>query len=241
MINTFLITGATKGLGRAIALHLVNLKYRVYAIGRNKLLLDDLAHINPLICPVQCDITKFEDVSNLVKILGQEDSFSIIHNAAIVKPRIFTNDHNNELLRKQIETNFIAPLNLTQKLLPLLKSGQRVLHISSQAAELALPGLMGYCISKAALEQATRCLNAELADRKILFSIFRPGMVDTPMQDQLRESSLEDLPGRSFYIESYNQEKLNNPGEVAKFVSQVMLHSSDEDYVNTVWDVRACS
>jgi NAD(P)-dependent dehydrogenase (short-subunit alcohol dehydrogenase family) len=238
MITTFLITGATKGLGRAMALHLADLKYRVYVIGRTTELLDEIARKNPLIFPVQCDITKADDLEKIVSALVHEKDFSIIHNAAVVIPRLFANDNNNDFLIKQMETNFFAPLRLTQKLLPFLKSGQRVLHVSSQAASLALPGLMAYCISKSAFEQAARCLNAELAEKNIYFSILRPGMLDTPMQDQLRESSLTDLPGKDFYVQSLEENKLRDPDVVAKFVSHVMLETSDDEYVNKIWDIN---
>ncbi|HSW94165.1 MAG TPA: SDR family NAD(P)-dependent oxidoreductase [Gammaproteobacteria bacterium] len=238
MINIFLVTGATKGLGRSIVSHLAHLNYRVYAVGRTKELLEDLSAKNPLIHPISCDITKPNDLDKIIAAVSQEKSLSIIHNAAVIVPRLFVNDDNNAALMKQFDTDFFAPLLLTKKLLPLLHGGQRVLHISSQAANLALPGLMGYCISKAALEQATRCLNAELAEKKIYFSIFRPGLLDTPMQTELRTSNPVDLPGRDFYIDCFEEKKLNDPDDIARHVVQVMLHSTDKAYVDTVWDVN---
>jgi len=236
MINTFLITGATQGLGRSIALHLAGLKYHVYAVGRTSELLESLSKENPFIHPICADITNSNDREKILLAVSKEKNFSIIHNAAITAPKLFVDDENNEFLRKQFETNFFAPLHLTKKLLPFLENGQRVLHISSGAANLELPGLMGYCVSKSALEHAVRCLNKELAG-KIYFASLHPGMIDTPMQNQLRRSSIADLPGKDFYVKSFEEKKLQPPEEVAEFVGWVMLETDDETYVSKIWDV----
>lgn len=238
MINTFLVTGATKGLGRAIVTCLANLNYRVYAVGRTEALLQDLATKNPLIHPISCDITKLADLDKIVATVSHEKSLSIIHNAAVIVPCLFANDGDHVSIMKQFNTNFFAALSITKKLLPLLEGGQRVLHVSSGAADLALPGLMGYCITKAALEQATRCLNAELAEKRIYFSIFRPGLLDTPMQAQLRMSNPVDLPGKDFYVDCFEEKKLSNPDDVAKHIVKIMLHSTDKEYADTVWDIN---
>jgi len=237
MINTFLITGATKGLGRAIALHLASLNNRVYAIGRTSELLENLVKVNSSIQPICADITYPDGIEKIASSVSNEKSFSIIQNAAVAIPRLFINDENSALLKKQIETNLIAPLALTKRLLPFLE-GQRILYVSSQAANLVLPGLMPYCISKLALEHSARCLNAELAEKKIYFSILYPGMLDTQMQNTFRDSKLIDLPEKDFYVQSFIEKKLRDPHEVAKFVSWIMLKTDDATYINNVWDIN---
>ncbi len=237
MISAFLVTGATKGLGRAVTRHLAKLKYPVYAVGRTASLLNELAKENPLIHPVCADITNKNDLEKIVSTVSSETSFSIIHNAAIANPRLFMNDSNNELLKKHFEVNLFAPLELTRKLLPFLRNGQRILYISSGAADLTLSGLMPYCISKSALEHAIRCLNVEFSENNIYFSILRPGMINTPMQKKLRDSESTDLPGKDFYVKSFTEKNLRDPEDIAKFVSWVILKSNDGEYANTVWDV----
>ena len=158
MINTFLITGASQGLGRALALQLVGMGHRVYAVGRSENLLAGLSKISELIVPIVADISEEQGRQHIYTQVDKNKSLSIIHNAAMALPDLFSDD---ELSHQHFATNYFAPLAITRQFLALLK-GQRVLHISSGAASTALPGLLSYCASKAALEQATRCLNVEL-------------------------------------------------------------------------------
>jgi NAD(P)-dependent dehydrogenase (short-subunit alcohol dehydrogenase family) len=86
-----------------------------------------------------------------------------------------------------LQTNAVAPLFLTQALLPALRAGSRVLHISSGAAQRPFPSWGAYCASKAALHMLYGVLAAELGASGVAFGSVRPGVVDTPMQDRIRE------------------------------------------------------
>eukprot|EP00957_Ditylum_brightwellii_P005530 424079-Ditylum_brightwellii.AAC.1 len=88
--------------------------------------------------------------------------------------------------------NMEGPLFLTQALLPKLKAatttigGARVLHISSGASQKPYRGWGPYCTSKAGLNMIYRVLREELQPHNIHVGSVRPGVVDTPMQDQAR-------------------------------------------------------
>lgn len=234
MIKNILITGASQGLGRALAIELAKMNHKIYAVARSESLLMELSQFSDLIIPIVADISQEKDRQDLYKQINKSQNFSIIHNAAIAIPGLFSDD---VLAQQHFATNYFAPLEITRSLLPLLK-GQRVLHISSGAADLALPGLLSYCVSKAALERATPCLNAELNSKDIYFANLRPGMIDTNMQAKLRNSEKTKLPDCEFYAEAKNQNKLANPGEVAKFVTSVLLNTSSQVFSQTLWDVN---
>jgi 3-oxoacyl-[acyl-carrier protein] reductase len=234
MINKVLVTGCSQGLGRAIALKLAEKNCRVYAVGRNEKLLTELSKTSSLIQPIAADIATEAGRQAIFSQVDQSTPFSVIHNAAISKPSLIQ-VLSEKLLREHFEINYFAPLFITQHFLSSFTTGQRVLHISSGAADLARPGSMPYCTSKALLEHTTKCLNAEFNDRGIYFANLRPGMIDTAMQANLRNSEL--LPDRDFYVQAAKDNKLAPPEIVAAFVAAVLLNTSDSDFSEKLWNI----
>lgn len=236
MINTLLITGCTYGLGRALALKFAKDNYDVYAVGRSKDLLGELAKMHASIQPIVADITTIEGRETINEYVKQKNSISVIHNAAIAEPCQFSL-MSESLLREHIETNYIAPILITQNLLPLLTKGQRILHVTSGAANMAISGLMPYCTTKAAMQLATQCLNAEMKSRGVYCANLRPGVIDTPMESKLRDADVRVLPSRDFYINLAKENKLISPELVAEFVSWVMLKTDDASFNETSWNI----
>jgi benzil reductase ((S)-benzoin forming) len=240
MSNAILITGCTHGLGRELALRFARENSKVYAVGRNEKLLNELAEISENIIAVVSDVATEAGRKIIIESVKKEKSISIIHNAAISSPSLISG-LSEHLLREHFETNFFAPFLLNQKLLPFLKNNSRVLHISSAASELSLPGLMPYCTSKRALEHMTNCFNAEFKYKDIYFANLRPGMIDTPMQDKLRNSDESDLPGRGFYLEAKKDNKLMPPELAAEFVAWVMTKTDNLAFSGGLWDISDIS
>ena len=235
MIKKILITGCAQGLGYSLALQFAKEDCYVFAVGRNLKQLQELTKQSSFIQPIVADITTAHGQQKIIETVGNE-SLSIVHNAAIAEPMQFANFSENSL-RLHFETNYFAPLLITEKLLPLLK-GQRVLHISSGAASIPLAGLLPYCATKAAMEHTAQCLNAELNAREIYFANLRPGMIDTPMQSRLRNSSEEVLPNRKFYIDAKQAGQLVSPDKVAKFIAWVMLKTANKTFSDSIWNIH---
>ncbi len=236
MLNNFLVTGCSQGLGRAVALRLSEAGCHVYAVGRNRTALEKLAQISERIEPVVADIATHEGREAIYKIVDKKKSLSIIHNAAMIKASQF-DSLSESLLREHFEANYFAPTLITQHFLPLLVNGQRVLHISSGAADLALSGLMPYCVTKSALEHSTLCLNAELNRRGIYFANLRPGMLDTNMQLNLRNENELVLPNREFYLHAEENKKLINPRIAAEFILWVLMKTDNSLFSQTLWNI----
>jgi benzil reductase ((S)-benzoin forming) len=235
MIKKILITGCSQGLGHSLALQFAKKGCHVFAVGRHLEKLEALARQSSLIQAFSADIATTDGRRKIVETVAK-DSISIIHNAAILDPMMFV-DLSESLWRLHFETNFFAPLLITQQLLPVLK-GQRVLHVSSGAANIPLPGLLTYCTTKASLEHATSCLNSELKEREIYFANLRPGMIDTNMQTNLRNTEKSKLPDRQFYIDSKQNNQLLSPDSVAKFVAKVVLETDNNVFCSTSWNVH---
>ena len=236
-INTLLITGCTRGIGRALALKFASLGHRVYAVGRDQALLNDLTHSDSNITPISADLTLDSGRAAIVAALTEAGDISIIHNAGISEPKPFFS-LSQEILRKHFEINFCAPLLLTQALLPQLKI-LRVLSISTGAAVSAMSSHIAYCTSKGAFHHAIQCLNAELNQESIYFSNLRPGMVDTDMQIGLRNASDADLPPqrKAVYLRAKAENTLISPAIVAEFAAWVMMKTDNAAFSETFWNI----
>lgn len=234
MIKKLLITGCSGGLGRELALFFAQKEIEVHAVSRDQEKLDELAQSSVFIHPIVADIATQEGRRIIEENVKNEDALSIIHNAAYTQPCPFS-ELTEENLRLHFETNCIAPLLLTQKLLPYLTKGQRVLHITSGAANLPLPSLLPYCISKAAFQHAAACINKEAEG--FLCASLRPGMLDTPLQEKWRETDISLLPNKDYYIQQKEENRLISPILGAEFVGWVMLQTTDEEFSKTAWNI----
>jgi benzil reductase ((S)-benzoin forming) len=235
--NSILITGCSQGLGRELALRFASDNFKVYAISRNAALIYELKKDSKNIIPIVADITKDNDRKCILESLKDEKLNFVIHNAAIANPSMIVN-LSEQLLKEHYETNFFAPVLLNQMLISLLKKNSRVLHISSLASELSLPGLMPYCTSKGALEHMTNCFNVEFNSKDIYFANLRPGMVDTKMQEKLRNTDESKLPERRLYVAAKNDNKLKPSKNVAKFVKWVMCDTDNSVFSKKLWDIN---
>lgn len=233
--QTLLITGCTKGIGRALAIHFAQQDYKIYAVGRDQDQLSELSTVSNNIHPICTDITSVNGRNAIESALKKEAALSIIHNAGISSSSPFKLMAEQDL-RQSFETNFFAPLLLTQQLLSKLK-GQRVLYISTGAAVQNLESKLAYCTSKGAMHHAIQCLNTEFNSHGAYFSNLRPGMVDTNMQAALRETSLDILPSRDFFIRAKEEGKLITPETVAAFVNFVMFKTDPKTFTENFWNI----
>ncbi|HEY2298497.1 MAG TPA: SDR family oxidoreductase [Jatrophihabitans sp.] len=160
-----LITGASRGLGLALARSLSPRGWRLILDGRDPARLGAVADALPgavTIAGTVTDPRHREALATAVDVLGRLDL--VVNNASELGPSPLPNlaDHPLEALRTVYETNVIAPIALLQLTLPALRrSGGTVLDVSSDAAVEAYPGWGGYGSSKAALDQVTAVLAVE--------------------------------------------------------------------------------
>jgi benzil reductase ((S)-benzoin forming) len=235
-INTILITGASRGLGHALATRFAHTGHMVFAVGRDPAALEQLQANHPkLIHTIVADITTEMGRDAIRKqVTNTGKPLSIIHNAAIAQTSAFPSV-TEKSFQEHFVTNVFAPMLLTQQCLPLLTAGQRILHISSGAAVFPLANQLIYCASKAAVEHASRCLNVELNNREIYSGILWPGLMDSPMQEKLR--TVGDPATREFYIKAKTQQQLLEPALVAEFVEWVLLKTNHTDFSAKTWDI----
>jgi len=181
---TALITGASKGFGRAIADALAERGWRLIVDARTETELADAVSGHPSITSVPGDVTDpghRRQLAALVDQLGGRLDL-LINNASTLgtSPLPQLADYPLDDLRRVYETNVIAPLALIQAVIePLTTAGGAVVNISSDAAVEAYPGWGGYGSSKAGLDQLTAVLGEE--EPRLRCYAFDPGDMRTQM------------------------------------------------------------
>ncbi len=183
------ITGASSGIGREVALRLsLEGQNRIYAVARSEEALMSLAESseNGNITPVCIDITagrsSLRELKNRISSeAGRVDI--LLNNAGYLVNKPFE-EHTMDEITSLIAVNFTSAALLTTELLPLMIRGSHVVNIGSMGGyqgSMKFSGLAWYSASKGALAIMTECLAAEYADRGISFNCICPGAVQTDM------------------------------------------------------------
>ncbi|MGA0127466.1 MAG: SDR family NAD(P)-dependent oxidoreductase [bacterium] len=233
-----LITGGGTGIGRALAERFAAKGWRVTIVGRRLELLQEVARDYPdKISIISADVGSIQDRQKIVaEAKGTLDL--LVHNAAVLGPVGPILDQSPEDWKSHMATNVEGPLFLTQALLPNLVENSRVVNISSGAAHQGIPGWGMYCTSKAALFMLGQLLKDELAQRNIWFGSVRPGIVDTPMQAEIRALEPENFP----MVEQFRQHKatgaLVTSELVAQYLEWLLLEVSGPQLGEREWDIR---
>lgn len=240
MAGWAIVTGAGSGLGRAISIELAKTYgMNVLAVGRRLEPLKQTQKQAPQkIQTLSADVSSEEGRQKIVDFAADKAVKFVVHNAAVLQPVKPLRNITTEEWRTHFAINVEGPLFLTQKLLPYLGQGARILHISSGAAHHAYAGWGAYCTSKAALHMLYLVWNKELKEQGILVGSVRPGVVDTPMQDQVRQSSKEAFPELDRFLQLHAEGKLLAPQTVARFIGLLLTRTSDEQFVGQEWDIR---
>jgi short-subunit dehydrogenase len=189
-----LITGASQGIGRALAEAAARRGARVLAAARSVELLDEMAQqaraADWALEVVQADVTSLEDRQRMVEAakarLGGLDV--LINNAGIgATGHLIEADPSR--LRKIMEVNFFGLAETIRVFLPLLRQGQRpaVVNISSVAGKRALPARSEYSASKFAVQGLSEALRAELVRDGIDVLVVNPGLTQTNFSQNMLE------------------------------------------------------
>lgn len=198
-----LLTGASSGIGRALAIELARSGARTLVVARREELLNQLANSVPgpgTLLPAPADVTDAAARAGLIdqarQRLGGLDI--LINNAGVGALGLF--EHADEArLRQVMEVNFFAPAELTRAALPLLKVGRNplVVNVSSVLGLRAIPTMSEYCASKFALQGLSESLRAEFTRLGIDLLVVSPGTTESEFFDNLVETKGDVLwPGR---------------------------------------------
>jgi fengycin family lipopeptide synthetase B len=235
-----IVTGGGRGLGRAIALAMAKEGASIVAMSRSKDeingVVDKIKRAGGEGLPVSGDVSQEGHVSRMMDEIGKHfPSVDIlVNNAAIVGPARFLADTDFDTWEKTIGINLHGVFLCCRAVVPIMaeqRSG-KIINISSGLGQMPFPRFCAYAVSKAGVIQLTRSLSEELADYNIQVNAIDPGVMDTSMQQEIRNlgpSALGENLHRHFY-EYKEKGVLRNPAKVSPLA--VFLASSDANHLS---------
>jgi len=217
MLNkkTALITGGSKGIGRAIAQKFIEEGAKVIIFGINKPSYDAEFY--------KVDICKEDQIKDAAKKLKNVDV--LVNNAGIYFHSLVEDTSVNDL-DKVIDINLKGTYLMCKHILPFLKKSKgNIINISSSIGLVPEPESPAYCSTKAAIIMLTKCMAQQYASEAIRVNVILPGPIDTPL---LRSafSSQEELKE---YAKSNPMRRIGKPEEVANVAA--FLASDKASYV----------
>jgi len=180
-----LVTGASRGLGLAIAEALSGHGYHLILVGRDRRALERAATRLPHATAAVCDVRDPESVAQLAASVGLRKRLDVlVNNAGIAGPSEPIASLPFDVWRDVIETNLHGTFLVTQALLPYLVKGSVVVNNLSAAARTSFSGMASYNASKRGLLAFTETLREELRPRGIRVVALLPGATDTGIWKQ---------------------------------------------------------
>lgn len=229
-----LVTGASSGIGQASAIKFASEGATVAAVARRIEKLQDLQKQWQKIYPFAADLTNEDQTSSVVKSitdnLGRIDV--IVHAAGIIGTGSIENTSLSDW-DVMMNINLRSILQLTQLCLPeLINNKGNVICVSSVAGLRSFPGILAYSVSKAALDQFTRCTALELASKGVRVNAVNPGVVVTQLH---RSGGMSEEQYQAFLERSTTTHPLGRVGtadEVADLI--LFLASSRASWITGV-------
>lgn len=225
------VTGATSGIGHACAIAFANEGANVVCVGRKEEALKDVEQKvrelggRPL--TIKADLSSEQEaqraVEESVRVFGGID---ILVNAA---GHISNGTIENTSLQAwddMMNVNVRAAFQLMQKALPsLIERRGNVVNVSSVTGLRAFPGVLAYCVSKAALDQLTRCASLELASKGVRVNAVNPGVVVTQIH---KRGGMSEEAYAAFLEHSKQTHPLGRTGRPEEIAALVLYLASDQ-------------
>lgn len=231
MSKVAFITGATRGIGRAIALELANEGYKIALNYRTEnealeTLKKEISELGVECYPVQGDVSKAEDSERMTKEIIEhfEQIDVLVNNAGITKDKLIQRMKEEEFT-DVINVNLVGTFNITKNVIKYMtkKRYGKIINISSVVGISGNAGQSNYAASKAGIIGFTKSIAKELASRNITANAVAPGFIQTDMTNVLKDEIKEAIEG------TIPLKRLGTAEDVAKVVK--FLASDDSNYI----------
>jgi NAD(P)-dependent dehydrogenase (short-subunit alcohol dehydrogenase family) len=226
-----IVTGASSGIGRAIALELARHGARVAVTGRRT---DRVAATARAVgevggkgLAVVADHTRGEDNARVVeRVRAAFGGLDILVNCAGVIGNDCMLEPRPDEWRRILDVNLDALYDLSWRVLPLLRegTGANVVNISSIAGRRAFAPITAYCVSKAAVDMLTRCMALELAPHGIRVNAINPGVIESELH--VASNAVDDYPG--FLERAKHTHPLGRHGQAEEVAKLAAFLASDD-------------
>jgi NAD(P)-dependent dehydrogenase (short-subunit alcohol dehydrogenase family) len=223
-----IITGASSGIGRATAERFLSESASVALVGRRRGALEDIAssagHGEGFV--VAADLSDEKDsercVAQAVEMMGGLD---VLVNAAGILKGGRIEDTTFELWDEMMNINLRSVFHLMKLAVPHLeRSRGNIVNVSSVTGPRSFPGVLAYCVSKAAVDQLTRCAALELAAKGIRVNAVNPGVVVTELH---RAGGMNDEAYAAFLEHSKTTHPLGRVGQPQEIADLIYFLASD--------------
>jgi NAD(P)-dependent dehydrogenase (short-subunit alcohol dehydrogenase family) len=225
------VTGATSGIGQACAMAFAQAGANVVCVGRKEDALSDLERnlrkITSGVLTIRADLAREDEAERAVQhAVGMFGGIDVLVNAA---GHISSGTIENTSLQawdEMMNVNVRASFVLMQKATPsLIERRGNIVNISSVTGLRAFPGVLAYCVSKAALDQLTRCAALELAAKGVRVNAVNPGVVVTQIH---KRGGMSEEAYSAFLEHSKSTHPLGRTGRPEEIASLVLYLASDD-------------
>ena len=231
MDKVAMITGATRGIGKQIALTLANEGYNIVLNYRTendelKQLKNEIESKKVKCLTVQGDVTNFEDCKHMIESaieeFGKVDV--LVNNAGITKDMLLAR-MKEEDFKQVIDVNLVGTFNMTKNVISYMMKTRngRIINISSVVGIAGNAGQTNYSASKAGIIGFTKSLAKEVASRNILVNAVAPGFIETNMTEVLKQEVKDEI------AKNIPLKRMGTPQDVANVVK--FLASEDSSYI----------
>lgn len=222
MKHLVIITGGSKGLGRALVEGYLSQGSEVISISRSP---SGISH--PHFSEWLFDLSKVVEAEQALKqklaraCQGDYNKITLINNAATLGPIQSIQKYDASTTSAGVQLNLTAACMMSAWVLEAASASGAALHIfnvSSGAAHRAIPGWALYCSTKAALDMLSQALALENPQAKI--ASVNPGIMDTPMQEHIRSASEQDFPLVHQFRHYHKERLLVPPSTIARLLME---------------------
>jgi NAD(P)-dependent dehydrogenase (short-subunit alcohol dehydrogenase family) len=225
--KTAVITGATAGIGLAVARLFATEGAFVFITGRRQKELDDaVKEIGDNACGVQGDVASLADLDRLYETVGARGRIDVVVANAGVAGFTALEAVTEEYFDRIFSTNVKGALFTAQKALPLLNDGGSIILTGSVASAKGTPAFAVYGASKAAIRNFARGWTAELRDRRIRVNVLSPGPIATSLTAAQPQDAIDKINS------TIPMGRMGEPDEVAK--AALFLACDDSSFVTGI-------
>lgn len=225
-----IVTGASSGIGRATASKFAQSAAKVVAVGRNEVALNALreeladspgelkVHLADLREESQAERLVTRTIDDFRKIDVLVNSAGIIASGSILDTDLAAWD-------KMMSINLRSVFHLIRLSVPHLEETKgNIVNVSSVAGTRAFPNVLAYCVSKAAIDQLTRCVALELAGKQVRINSVNPGVVVTELH---KRSGMDEAKYKAFLEHSRSTHPLGRVGEPSEVAELIYFLASE--------------